>query len=154
MEPRVIEKSVDIAAPPERVWRVLLEDATYRQWTAAFMEGSSAETDWREGSPVRFLGPSGEGLLGRIVTSRHPQLLDIEYDGLVLAGKDDTGGEAAREYRGAKETYRLTATGDGTRPDVSAPTGEEHYDDMLLAWDRALAEVSELAETSAPTVLV
>jgi len=153
MGTRTIEKSVDIAAPPERVWRVLWEDATYRQWTAAFMEGSYAETDWQEGSPVRFLGPSGEGMLGHIVTSRCPELLDIEYDGLVLAGEDDTDSEAARDYRGAKETYRLTANGEGTRLDVSAPMGEKYYDDMLIAWDRALARLSELAETSAPTVL-
>jgi uncharacterized protein YndB with AHSA1/START domain len=32
--------SITINAPKEEVWRAMLEDATYRQWTSAFEEGS------------------------------------------------------------------------------------------------------------------
>ncbi|MGQ7295975.1 SRPBCC family protein [Quadrisphaera sp. KR29] len=151
MGTRVIEKSVEVAAPRERVWQVLLEDATYRQWSGVFFEGSYAETDWQEGSTVRFLGPSGEGLLGHVVTARHPELVDVEHDGLVVEGRDDTDSEAAREHRGTRETYRLTATPGGTRLHVSAPMSEDYDDDVLAAWDRALAEVAELAEATAPS---
>jgi hypothetical protein len=63
MGTRTIKKAIDVDPPPERVWDVLLDDATYRQWTAEFMAGSYAETDWQEGSIVRFLDPSGSGLL-------------------------------------------------------------------------------------------
>ena len=77
MGTRTITKAIDIDAPPERVWDVLLDDAAYRQWTAEFMAGSYAETDWQEGSIVRFLDPSGSGMLGHIAASRHPELVDI-----------------------------------------------------------------------------
>ena len=33
--------STTIAAPSELVWRTMLEDATYRNWTSAFQEGST-----------------------------------------------------------------------------------------------------------------
>lgn len=151
MGTRTIEKSVDVAAPPERVWEVLLDDATYRVWTAAFLGGSFAETDWCQGSTVRFLGPSGSGLLGRVVTSRRPELIDVEYEGLVAEGRDDTDSETAREYRGARETYRLSAVDGGTHLSISAPMGEDYYDDMVAAWDDALARVQELAEATGPT---
>ena len=146
MGTRTITKAIDIDAPPERVWDVLLDDATYRQWTAEFMVGSYAETDWQEGSTVRFLDPSGSGLLGHIAASRHPELVDIEYDGLVADGKDDTESDHAREYRGSKETYRLTRTPSGTHLDLSADMAEQYYDDMVAAWDRALAKAKALAE--------
>ena len=146
MGTRTITKAIDIDAPPERVWDVLLDDATYRQWTAEFMAGSCAETDWQEGSTVRFLDPSGSGLLGHIAASRHPELVDIEYDGLVADGKDDTESDHAREYRGSRETYRLTRTPNGTHLDISGDMGEQYYDDMVAAWDRALAKVKVLAE--------
>lgn len=146
MSVRTIEKTVDVAAPPERVWDVLLDDVTYRQWTEAFMEGSYAETDWREGSAVRFLGPERSGMLGRVVTSRRPEVVSVEMEGLVDEGRDDTTSETARAYRGARETYRLSATSTGTRLDVSAPMGDEHYDAMVVAWDDALERVRRLAE--------
>ena len=31
METRTITKAIDVDAPPERAWDVLLDDATYRQ---------------------------------------------------------------------------------------------------------------------------
>ena len=148
MGTRTITKSIDIDAPPERVWDVLLDDATYRQWTAEFMAGSYAETDWQEGSTVRFLDPSGSGLLAHIAASRHPELVDIEYDGLVADGKDDTESDHAREYRGFRETYQLTRTPSGTHLEISADMAEQYYDDMVAAWDRALAKVKALAEAA------
>lgn len=148
MGTRTIEKAIDVDAPRERVWDVLLDDTTYRQWTAEFMAGSYADTDWREGSTVRFLDPSGSGMLGRVVASRRPELVDIEYQGLVADGQDDTTSDGAREYRGARETYRLTETGGGTHLAIAADMAEQHYDDMAAAWDRALAVVKALAEGS------
>ena len=146
MGTRTIRKAIDVDASPERVWDVLLDDATYRQWTAEFMAGSYAVTDWQEGSAVRFLDPSGSGMLGHIVASRRPELVDIEFDGLVADGKDDTESDHAREYRGSRETYRLSRTPNGTRLDISADMGEQYYDDMVAAWDRALAKAKALAE--------
>ena len=146
MGARTITKAIDVDAPPERVWDVLLDDATYRRWTAEFMAGSYAQTDWREGSTVRFLDPSGSGILGHIVANRRPELVDVEFDGLVADGKDDTESDHAREYRGSRETYRLTRTSTGTHLDISADMGEQYYDDMAAAWDRALATVKALAE--------
>ncbi|TNM64120.1 SRPBCC domain-containing protein [Streptomyces sp. NP160] len=150
MTARVIEKTVDIAAPPERVWHVLLDDVTYRDWTSVFAEGSYADTDWQEGSVVRFLGPEGDGMLGRVVANRPHELVDVEYDGFVSGGQPVTEGEAAAEYRGTHETYRLEAVEGGTHLVVSAPMGEEHYDAMVGAWDEALVRVKQLAEEAPP----
>lgn len=146
MATRPIDKEIDVDAPRERVWDVLTGEATYRQWTAEFAEGSYAETDWQEGSSVRFLGPDGTGLVGRVVTNRRPELLDVEYTGVVGGGDDDTTSELARLWSGTHETYRLAEAGGGTHLAISAPVEDAYYDDMVAAWDRALARVKELAE--------
>ncbi len=146
MAARPIDQEIDIDAPRERVWDVLTGDATYRQWTAEFAEGSYAETDWQQDSSVRFLGPDGTGLLGRVVVSRRPELLDVEYDGVVGAGRDDTTSELARGWAGSHETYRLAEADGGTHLVISAPMEDAYYDDMVEAWGRALAKVKELAE--------
>ena len=124
MATRPIEKEIDVDAHRERVWDVLTGSDTYRQWTAEFAEGSYAETDWQEGSSVRFFGPAGTGLVG----------------------SDDTESEQARVWAGTHETYRRAEAGGGTHLAISAPMADAYHDDMLGAWDRALAKVKGLAE--------
>jgi len=46
-----------IDANTKKVWDTLWNDGTYRLWTAVFMEGSYAESNWEEGSPILFLSP-------------------------------------------------------------------------------------------------
>ena len=148
MGTRTITKAIDVDAPPERVWDVLLDDATYRQWTAEFMAGSYAETDWQEGSRVRFLTPDGSGIAGQIVASDRPALLDIRYDGQVIEGKEDYDSPEAQELRGAHETYRLSEQDGGTSLAIASDMAEAYYADMSEAWQRALAKVKALAEAS------
>ena len=45
---------IAISAKPEKVWDVLWNDQTYREWTSVFSDGSHAETDWKKGSKVLF----------------------------------------------------------------------------------------------------
>ena len=40
--------SIMIDAPKEKVWHSMLDDETYRDWTAAFSEGSYYEGAWEE----------------------------------------------------------------------------------------------------------
>jgi uncharacterized protein YndB with AHSA1/START domain len=54
--------NTDIHASPEKLWHVLWDDYNYRQWTAVFMAGSYAVTDWKQGSKVHFLSTSGKGM--------------------------------------------------------------------------------------------
>ncbi|MEI9912589.1 MAG: hypothetical protein WDO71_24880 [Bacteroidota bacterium] len=53
-----INFSISINAPKEKVWQVLWNDSSYRQWTSAFSEGSYVVTDnWKEGTKILFLSP-------------------------------------------------------------------------------------------------
>ncbi len=48
------ESKIEIKAPKEKVWKVLWDDETYGKWTAAFFEGSHAETGWKEGRKLHL----------------------------------------------------------------------------------------------------
>lgn len=66
--------SVDVDAPAQHVWNVMLDLDTYREWTGAFHEGSTYEGGWNEGDEIRFLGPDDDGTasgpFGTIVENR------------------------------------------------------------------------------------
>ncbi|NKX51602.1 SRPBCC domain-containing protein, partial [Arthrobacter deserti] len=66
--------STRIDAPAHTVWATMLDEASYRDWTRAFSEGSYYEGSWDPGSEIRFLGPGEDGSLvgmaARVVDNR------------------------------------------------------------------------------------
>src|SRR3989337_2259145 len=110
--------STQIQAPPEKVWKTMLEDETYRQWTEPFMPGSYYQGDWSAGSKILFLGPGDggktEGMVSRIKESRPFEYVEIEHLGVVQDGVEDTTSETAREWSGAQESYRFRPSNGAT----------------------------------------
>src|SRR5690242_3440076 len=98
MSTQKLTYSTTIDAPREVIWRVLLDDATYRDWTSVFAEGSYADTDWQEGSKARFLGPTGDGMVSRIAVHRPNDHMSIEHLGVIKNGVEDL--DAAQGWSG------------------------------------------------------
>ena len=73
--------TTNIKAPAAKVWQVLWDDATYRQWTGAFQEGSYAVSDWKEGSKIHFLSPNGDGMFGIIAEKKTKRTYGIHAFG-------------------------------------------------------------------------
>jgi len=138
--------STFINARPERVWQILWNDRTYRQWTAVFYEGSYAESDWQEGSKVLFLSPGGEGMVSRIARLIPNEYMSFEHLGFVKDGVEDY--DAAREqgWAGGKENYTLRAKDGGTELVVDSDGAEDHEAYFNDTFPKALAKVKELAE--------
>jgi uncharacterized protein YndB with AHSA1/START domain len=135
-----------IDATPEEVWHAMLDPEPYRQWTAAFAEGSRYEGGWNAGDSIRFVDPSGDGMLSEIAESRRNEFVSIRHLGVIKDGVEDTESEEARKWAPAYENYTFTPNGDGTRLDISVETTEEYEDWMNEAWPRALAKLKQVAE--------
>ena len=144
MERKTFKTEID--ASREKVWDVLWNDETYRQWTAPFNEGSYAETDWKEGSKVLFLGPEGDGMVAKIKANTPREFMSIEHQGIVKDGVEDTESEEVKQWAGAKENYRLNTVGGKTELTVEMDIAEEYLDDFLKSWPQALQKVKELSE--------
>ncbi len=93
--------SIEIDAPREKVWRVMIEDKSYRDWTSAFCPNSHFEGDWSEGSEIRFLGdgPNGEsgGMFSRIRENKSYERISIEHLGILLVRCPDSCEEPSIE---------------------------------------------------------
>lgn len=143
-----ISKTIHINAPREKVWDVMLSDATYEEWTKPFAEGSAVETDWKEGSKILFLDGKGSGMVGRITKSVRPETVVFEMDGFIADGKEDYDSPGAKEVKGETETYRFEEMDGGTHVYVETGMTEQYYDAMDQAWDKALVKVKEMAEAA------
>lgn len=140
--------SIEINASRAHVWRILWDDATYRQWTAVFHEGSHAESDWQEGSPILFLGPDGGGMNSRIARNIPGQYMSFEHLGEIHGGVADTRILDANGGVAPQENYTLTDSDTGTLLEVSfddpGPDMEAYFAETFPV---ALQKVQELAET-------
>lgn len=144
--------STTINAPKALVWRTMLEDATYRQWTSAFAEGSHAVTDWSPGSKALFLGPDGSGMVSRVAEHRPEEYLSLEHLGVVVDGVEDTSSAAAGDWAGARENYTLRETGEGVTLTVETDTTDEHKQYFEETWPKALASLKALSERQAAAI--
>lgn len=148
--------TIDIKAPKQHVWDVMLGDETYRQWTTFFSPGSYYEGSWDQGSTIRFLGPAenGEkpgGMVSKIAKNRPYEFISIEHQGLVGNGVDDTTSEWAQAWSGATENYTFSETDGVTTLDIdlaskAGAVPEEMKQELAGMWPSALAKLKELAE--------
>jgi hypothetical protein len=100
--------SIVINAPKEKVWKTMLEDATYRLWTTPFSEGSYYKGDWSKGSKIIFLGPNPEtgkegGMVSRIAENKLYEYISIEHLGIINDGVEDTTSEEVKKRTPAFE---------------------------------------------------
>ena len=138
---------ITINAPKEKVWRAMLDDATYRQWTSAFQEGSHAVTDWKEGSKALFLTPVGDGMISQIIVHRPNEFLSIKHLGIVKNDEEDTESVEARAWSGALEKYTLLEIGGKSTLTVEMDVIEEYQTYFEETWPKALNKLKEVSET-------
>ena len=138
--------STTIDAPKDRVWRTMLEDETYRQWTSQFHEGSYAVTDWKPGSKALFLGPDGSGLVSRVAEHRPNEFLSLEHQGVVKGGVEDTDSAEVKQWAGARENYTLRDGVGGVTLTIEMDTAADHEEYFQETWPKALAALKALSE--------
>ena len=138
--------SIQINAPKEKVWSILLDDKTYRQWTSVFHEGSYAVGDWSEGSKILFLGPEGSGMTSRIFRHVPNEFISIQHLGTVNNGVEDFDGEETKKWAGALENYSATEHNGMTELIVDIDVTEDHEAYFQETWPKALDKVKVLSE--------
>lgn len=138
--------SIHINAPRNKVWDVMLDEATYRDWTSVFMPGSYYQGDWSEGSTMRFLGPGAEGEkeggMVAIVKEYRPQ----EFVSLQYLAEIRDGAEVPMQGTGL-ENYTLQDGEGGTDVAIDLLNLPDEYAGMFNeSWPKALERIKELAE--------
>ena len=141
-----LEFNTEIKATPEKVWQVLWNDATYREWTSAFCEGSYAISNWNEGDSVHFLSPSGDGMNSVIAKKTDNQYMAFKHLSELKNFKEMPVDQAAQEWIGSMETYELSQNGNTTSLKVKVDSVEKFKDYFTDVFPKALEIVKQLSE--------
>ena len=148
MKKMTISKTIDINAPKEIVWEVLLNDKFTSAWYSEFSPGTHADTDWKLGSKAIFTDNSHSGLIGKIIANNAYEHLSVEYQGIVIDGAEDYTSSEATFVKGGLETYRLAEKNGRTTLSIDCDMGEDMFQSMSEAWERALAQIKRLSESA------
>jgi hypothetical protein len=129
----------------------MLEDKTYRVWTAPFNEGSYYKGDWSKGSKMLFLGPNPEtgkegGMVSRIAENKLYAFISIEHLGIINDGIEDTTSEAVKEWAGALENYTFKKLDGKTELIVDMDINDEYKEMFEGMWPIALQKLKSLCE--------
>jgi len=144
--------TMDINAPKEKVWKIMLEDKTYREWTSAFHEGSYYEGSWEKGCDIRFVAMDDgklSGMASKIVENIPYEYISIEHIGEVKDGVVDTSSENAKQWIGAHENYIFKEQNGVTTLTVELEGAEinqemgKMFEEM---WPNSLQKLKEIVE--------
>lgn len=144
-----IQFTAAINAPAAAVWRHVTSLESYKHWASAFAEGSYFEGTWEQGSKIRFLSPSGGGMVAEIAENRENEFVSIRHLGFIANGVEDTTSEAIKAWAPAYENYTFLALPEGTKMVVDQDVAAEWEEYLNEAWPKALVLLKELSESSA-----
>jgi uncharacterized protein YndB with AHSA1/START domain len=140
------EFKVLIDAPREKVWNVLWDDASYREWTSVFSSGSHAVSDWKKGSKIQFLDGEGRGMTSVISDLVPNEYMSFTHKGEIKDGVEDFSTAAAQGWNDAQENYSLKTVGDKTELTVELDITGEFADYFTNTFPKALALVKSISE--------
>lgn len=144
MSLKPINKQITINATADKVWQVLLSKETYLQWANIFQEGADylATDNFIQGSKVIFGDGSGNGMVALVSINEPNHKIQFTYTGEIKDGEESSMGE----MDGTTETYTLTQDGDGILLELETSMGNQWFEMMNAAWDKAIVIIKELSE--------
>jgi uncharacterized protein YndB with AHSA1/START domain len=138
--------SIEIQASVEKVWNVLLNDDTYRQWTAAFCEGSYYRGALEQGGKIHFLSPEGTGMYSRVVFFQPPAMVMFQHIGEIVDFEEQPLDEASEKWTGSFENYFLNEKEGKTTLVAEVELSPENAAYFGEAFPKGLEKIKELAE--------
>lgn len=98
-----------IHAPIQKVWDLLWNPESYKEWTQFFMQDSQLKTDWKVNGKTYFVDGKGDGMVSTIKSLNEPYEIVFSHLGIVKNGVEDTKSHAVEEWSGMEEKYFLRA---------------------------------------------
>ena len=142
-----LQFSININANKATIWKVLWDDASYRDWTSEFIAGSHAVTEgWKEGSKVWFLSPDQHGIYSIIEKHMPNETMSFKHIGNVKDGQEQALDDETKKWSGSMEIYRLAIDREGCVLTVEIDTQDDYVDSVTKVFQKALERVRVLSE--------
>ena len=145
-----IKFETTINAPAEKVYKAMLDDKTYREWTAEFNPTSHYKGSWEKGSKILFIGSDQDGNVGGMVSRIEENIpnkfVSIKHLGILKGDKEITSGSEVEGWGDALENYTFTNQNGKTVVKVEMDSNQEFKSYFEETWPKALKKLKEISE--------
>lgn len=136
-----------IDTPVTQVWDMMLSKEGYEKWAGVAWPGSTFEGEWKEGTEMKFVSPTGEGTLAKIEKLVPYNAIEAIHIAVLLKeGKQDRESDMAKNWIGATECYYFHEVPEGTQIMVRMKIYEAWAKMMEDTWPKALQALKEMVE--------
>lgn len=137
---------VYIRSTPEQIWNALTDGEV----TPNYYYGSKVESDWRSGSPYRYIGMEGNDLIdGQVIEADPPRKLVTTFHPVWCASDDDPG-------HTSRVTYLIEQMGEACKLRLvhdELPLGDPMNDEFFGGWSSILSGLKTYLETGEPLIV-
>jgi len=146
----VLHFEINIKASTDKIYKTLITEDSYREWTSVFNPSSYYIGDWKKGSKILFLGTDKDGKTGGMVSRIKENLTDkfisIEHLGIVKNGDEITSGPEVEGWAGLLENYTLKSTNGISLLEIDIDSNQEFKSYFLETWPKALEKLKSICE--------
>jgi uncharacterized protein YndB with AHSA1/START domain len=145
-----------INVPVEKLWHIMLDDQSYREWTVAFNPGGSwyekdNAGDFVAGENIKFLGPDSSGQTGGMISKvnevRKYEFISFHHLGFIMNGVEDTESEKVKAWSPSFENYTFTKIDENTTLLKVEMESDPEYTEMFNSlWPKAMLKLKEISE--------
>lgn len=141
---------ITMGAPVEKVYRIMLDEPTYKEWTAIFNPTSHFKGSWEKGSKIIFVGTDENGKMGGMVSRIRENIpnkfVSIEHMGIIQDDNEITSGAEVEGWAGALENYTFKEVNGKTLLSIDNDANAEFESYLLNTWPKALDKLKEMCE--------
>lgn len=146
----VLHFEISINSSADKIYKTLIKEDTYKEWTSVFNPSSYYIGDWKKGSKIVFLGTDKDGKIGgmvsRIKENLPDKFLSIEHLGIVINGIEITSGPEVEGWAGSLENYTLKSTNGKSLLAIDIDSNQEFRPYFLETWPKALEKLKSICE--------
>lgn len=132
-----------IKTTPEKLWEAL----TNGEFTRQYWSGYRIESDWKEGSPMRFYAPDGSlAHSDKVLKADKPKFLSYTWKPLMKHVPDEPASTVTFELEPKESLVKLTVT------HFDFPADSQILPMISKGWPLVISSLKSLLETNEPLV--
>ncbi|MGD9487203.1 MAG: SRPBCC domain-containing protein [Calditrichaceae bacterium] len=146
---KILNYTIHINAPKEKVWKTMTDSKKYKEWTKVFSDNSSFVGEWKEGTHIKFIDANLGGTKAFLVEVKPFDYILARHVAIIRKdGTEDTESDVAKSWIDLTEEYTFKENKGETDLSIEMRSHEAYVNMFNENWPKALKILKKICEQS------